>query len=121
MMTRPNPVLISVGLACALILAPRDLPAGEEPYMSVRTGLRCSQCHVNRTGGGGRNSFGVVYAQTRLGMRNFGFRNRMLNDFVSVGGNFRLVAPGPPTESGPRTAAGVAAADLPPEVPLLPD
>ncbi len=121
MMTRPSLGLVLVGMTCALILASRDLQAGEEPYLSVRTGLRCSQCHVNRTGGGGRNSFGVMYAQTRLGMRNFAFRNRMLNDFVSVGGNFRVMASGTPTESVPRTTISIYEANVQLEVRVVPD
>lgn len=37
-----------------------------EPAFAVRTGYRCSQCHMNRTGGGIRSSFGSLYAQTAL-------------------------------------------------------
>ena len=50
-------------LAVVVALAP---PALAEPYLALREGYKCSQCHVNRTGGGMRSSFGVIYAQTRL-------------------------------------------------------
>ena len=41
-------------------------PALAEPAIAVRTGYRCSQCHLNRTGGGMRTPFGSVYSQTVL-------------------------------------------------------
>jgi hypothetical protein len=37
-----------------------------EPYMAVRDGYKCSQCHINKTGGGPRTDYATVYLQTRL-------------------------------------------------------
>ena len=44
-------------------------PAPAEPAFAVRTGYRCSQCHVNRSGGGMRTAFGSLYTQTILPAR----------------------------------------------------
>ena len=67
-----------------------------EPYMAVRGGYKCSQCHFNQTGGGKRTDFGVLYSQYQLA--TFGVApdsgagssfNPQLNETVSIGTNFR--------------------------------
>jgi len=62
---RPLPLAIVVIVAWVLLSTP--LPA--EPAFAVRTGYACSTCHVNRSGGGLRTSFGSLYAQTVLPRR----------------------------------------------------
>ena len=59
-----------------LALAVSVTEALAEPAFAVRTGYRCSQCHVNRTGGGMRTSFGSMYVQTTLPMRLLHFDDR---------------------------------------------
>jgi hypothetical protein len=51
-------------------------PAHAEPVFAVRTGYSCGQCHVNRTGGGMRTTFGSSYTQTVLPARLLTWRDR---------------------------------------------
>jgi hypothetical protein len=91
--------------ALALLAMPYD--ALGEPYIAVRTGLKCSACHVNRTGGGGRNDFGAAWAQTTLPMNTLmPVRSRRLNDWASIGFNLRAVG-----------SAAISKPDAAPETP----
>jgi hypothetical protein len=81
------PTLLAAGLLASG--AARPAP---EPYLAVRTGLKCSACHVNRSGGGGRTAFGSIYAQTQLARTPGTVRNRALNDFLAVGWDVRTLA-----------------------------
>jgi hypothetical protein len=59
---------------------------------------------VNRSGGGARNDFGSIYAQTRLTWAPGEVKSRAITEFLSVGLDFRLKASGTLRESSPRTA-----------------
>ncbi len=66
-----------------------------EPYLAVRTGFKCGQCHVNRTGGGKRTDFGNSYSQRFLSARfarpkQTGHFSPQLTSNISVGANLRL-------------------------------
>jgi len=65
-------LLIVAGGAAVLL---DSAPAIAEPAFAVRTGYRCSQCHANRTGGGGRTAFGSIYSQTILPARTLRWRD----------------------------------------------
>ena len=81
-----------------------DRATDREPYLSLRTGFKCSQCHVNRSGGGGRSDFGAIYAQTMLPIKTGTVRSRALNDFISVGFDVRAVASGTFKSTTPRSS-----------------
>lgn len=68
-----------------------------EPYLAVREGLMCSACHVNQTGMGKRNLYGVEFTQTDLPVmptkssESGMVLDRSLSDFISVGGDVRVI------------------------------
>lgn len=71
------------------------LAARAEPYLAVQTGYKCSQCHVNPTGGGMRNAFGNAFALTQLPANRIESDRAWVgavSDFLSLGGDLRAQA-----------------------------
>jgi len=68
--------------------------ARAEPYLALNQGAKCSQCHVNPTGGGLRNAFGDVFAQTQLPARHIDTGTDIwagqIARFVALGGDLRF-------------------------------
>ncbi len=110
------------------LLRPGVLSAEREPYLAIRTGQKCSACHVNHTGGGMRNDFGAVYAGATLPMsaKGFQFQNRALNDFIKMGADFRMTGSvllsGPTSrDAAPQTSLNINRANLYVEAKLISD
>jgi hypothetical protein len=80
---------------CALAGAVR--PAAAEPYLMVRSGAKCNDCHTNMTGGGKRTPFAHIHARDILHDLDLlpvppsvkGFTGQ-LHEYVSIGGDLRV-------------------------------
>lgn len=117
MVARPSAAGISGAVAVSLMAMPARV--GAEPYLAIRTGLKCSACHVNVTGGGGRNLFGANWGQTALPARVAQVRNRALTDWLAVGFDVRAAASVLVTEADPRGTFEITEAQLQLEAQLL--
>ncbi len=73
-----------------LLGAPR---ANAEPYLAVLEGYKCNVCHVNPTGGGLRNDFGLTYAKVLLPAQTLDSTldawTGKIGEHVRVGGDLR--------------------------------
>ena len=85
-------LLWALGFATAALL-PRAALA--EPYLAVREGFKCMQCHVNPTGGGMRTVFGNAYAQSKLAAEridtpaSYGQWADAIHNMITLGGDLR--------------------------------
>jgi hypothetical protein len=79
-----------VGLMLGVLLA----AAQAEPYLAIRSGLKCVACHVNPTGGGLRNAVGNAFAQASIPAHALpdalqGWNGSLLDDRLRLGCDFR--------------------------------
>jgi len=83
--------LLATLIAAASVMLPAA--ANAEPYLAVQQGYKCGACHVNPTGGGLRNEFGIVFAQNVLPVKglpaNVPVWTGKIGDFVRLGGDLR--------------------------------
>lgn len=88
-----NRTLARVFIAFAMLAAALSFPAQAEPYLAVGQGYKCIACHVNPTGGGMRNAFGVVFAENVLPAHNLPQGapawTGSIGDMVRLGGDLR--------------------------------
>ncbi|MBC8291979.1 MAG: hypothetical protein H8E45_02310 [Proteobacteria bacterium] len=97
--TRNTTRLASTLLVLTALLA-QSTPARAEPYMALRGGYSCADCHVNRTGGGMRTLTAEMHAVDILNLPNDGqgllpahddWFSPNINDYFSVGADLRMV------------------------------
>ncbi|MEX2090273.1 MAG: hypothetical protein WEB62_10900 [Bacteroidota bacterium] len=86
---------LPVLFVCCLLLS---ATAFSLPRFASRTNFSCQSCHVNPSGGGMRNTFGLTYGredivleslQEEYGLEEF---TTQINDFISYGVDFRFLA-----------------------------
>ena len=103
-----NAALRMLGLALALLLGGA---ARGEPYLAVRTGLKCVACHVNPTGGGLRSAAGNAYAQGVLAANPLpdvlrGWNGALFDERLRLGGDLRTAKIRTEVSGQPTTSVG---------------
>ncbi|HEX9614243.1 MAG TPA: hypothetical protein VGA55_01985, partial [Bacteroidota bacterium] len=88
-------MLRSTILILSLFLVVGASEADALPKFANRMNLSCKSCHVNPTGGGLRNTYGVSYGQEDLPIPTWQEEyaldvfSTQLNDIITIGANFR--------------------------------
>jgi hypothetical protein len=90
----PTRCLYLLLAAAGVLLLGHSSTAFAEPYLAVQQGYKCAQCHVNPTGGGLRNNFGLVFAENALPANTLPadapvWLGQAVQDIIRVGGDLR--------------------------------
>ena len=92
----PSPDMSRVTLTILVLFALATLPehVKAEPYLAVSKGMQCSACHSQPAGGGMRNAYGNVFAQSELAAKRLGGAEDSLwtgtvGKWLAIGGNLR--------------------------------
>lgn len=116
---------VPAGLLLILVGLSAQIPAVAEPYLAVQEGYKCNVCHVNPTGGGLRNTFGIQYAKLLLPAKPIAALdvwNGQLIDSVRLGGDLRAAWT---RSSAPNTASqsqfGLEQVRIYGDVAIIPD
>ncbi len=86
---------LTVLLVCSLLFS---ATAFSLPRFASRTNFSCQSCHVNPSGGGMRNAFGLTYGREEIVLEStqeeygLGEFTTQINDFISYGVDFRFLA-----------------------------
>ena len=109
-----------------LLLFPSVLIA--EPYIAIRTGLKCSSCHINKTGGGQRTQMGAGYGTQNLPWKKINLQEKKIphywslhDDLVALGADFNFVNQTAFVEDNTSNTFEINEAELYLTVNLIPD
>src|SRR5262245_65999768 len=90
---RAEQLIVAAGTLLALVAS----RAHAEPYLAVRSGAKCSDCHTNLDGGGKRTAFAHIHSHDILhdlrilplpaGVESF---NGEISPYVSIGSDLRV-------------------------------
>jgi len=89
------PLGVALSLLAVAALTITGSPVSAEPYLAIESGLKCVSCHVNPSGGGKRNVFGMTYARTQIAARTILTDDDAqpwdseINRWLGIGGDYR--------------------------------
>lgn len=88
---------ISVLILCIFLILILSKDSNSYPKFAAITGEKCQSCHVNPTGGGMRNQWGVKYSKDNLFLQPLAKANKttdintQITKGISIGGDMRFL------------------------------